>query len=378
VGAVGPKNDQAELLHPKLVAVWAREDIGMNAEDFHSCVAGASVYVPSMRPNPLTLSLLQLSRTSIILYVDNLPLLPALLTCPFLAVDLSCQSKRRLLPAFLADIASNPRRRTAAPATGLPIIPAWSTTHHASSERSRTLSSPPLRSTILSTLRARPLALCSTPSSSNSSNRWFDSAEGREHEFVRTGMKILAKARIAIDAEGRSPIPIPRGASSASTVRPARPTVAIPGSSRQSSQHLYTLLTLAHLVFPATTVSVLKQPASAISAYASPITPSSTASSTPSSAEDNRPLPLPASRRPQPPSPLDTTTDTEDENDTPRFVREVEAQAERRGCRRAKSLSKMQRLEHAVDDWELMSDDPDARPLRVRDPLYDNPRSSRR
>lgn len=36
---VGPHKDQAELLHPRVVALWAREDFGLNDEDFHSYVA---------------------------------------------------------------------------------------------------------------------------------------------------------------------------------------------------------------------------------------------------------------------------------------------------------------------------------------------------
>lgn len=36
---VGQNKDQAELLHPKLVAVWAREDVGLTDKDYHSYVA---------------------------------------------------------------------------------------------------------------------------------------------------------------------------------------------------------------------------------------------------------------------------------------------------------------------------------------------------
>ncbi|KAI5480714.1 hypothetical protein MNV49_007641 [Pseudohyphozyma bogoriensis] len=36
---VGPKRDEAELLHPKLVALWAREDLGLSPEDFNSYVS---------------------------------------------------------------------------------------------------------------------------------------------------------------------------------------------------------------------------------------------------------------------------------------------------------------------------------------------------
>lgn len=36
---VGPNKNQAELLHPKLVALWAREDFGLTDEDYHSYVA---------------------------------------------------------------------------------------------------------------------------------------------------------------------------------------------------------------------------------------------------------------------------------------------------------------------------------------------------
>lgn len=36
---VGPERDQADLLHPKLVALWAREDFGLTRKDFYSYVA---------------------------------------------------------------------------------------------------------------------------------------------------------------------------------------------------------------------------------------------------------------------------------------------------------------------------------------------------
>lgn len=36
---VGPNLDQAELLHPKLVALWAREDIGLTPKDYVSYVS---------------------------------------------------------------------------------------------------------------------------------------------------------------------------------------------------------------------------------------------------------------------------------------------------------------------------------------------------
>jgi hypothetical protein len=36
---VDPNKDQAELLHPKVVALWAREDFGLTDEDYHSYVA---------------------------------------------------------------------------------------------------------------------------------------------------------------------------------------------------------------------------------------------------------------------------------------------------------------------------------------------------
>lgn len=36
---VGPNKDQAEILHPNLVAVWAREDFGLSTQDFNSYVA---------------------------------------------------------------------------------------------------------------------------------------------------------------------------------------------------------------------------------------------------------------------------------------------------------------------------------------------------
>ncbi|GAA5862131.1 hypothetical protein JCM1840_001653 [Sporobolomyces johnsonii] len=36
---VGPNKDQAEILHPKIVALWAREDFGLTPEDYHAYVA---------------------------------------------------------------------------------------------------------------------------------------------------------------------------------------------------------------------------------------------------------------------------------------------------------------------------------------------------
>lgn len=41
LGLVGPAliDGEAELLHPKLVALWAREDVGLTAKDFVSYVA---------------------------------------------------------------------------------------------------------------------------------------------------------------------------------------------------------------------------------------------------------------------------------------------------------------------------------------------------
>lgn len=35
---VGPNHDQAEILHPKVVALWAREDLGLSPEEFHAYV----------------------------------------------------------------------------------------------------------------------------------------------------------------------------------------------------------------------------------------------------------------------------------------------------------------------------------------------------
>lgn len=41
LGIVGPEliNDEAEILHPKIKAIWAREDFGLTPEDYRSCVA---------------------------------------------------------------------------------------------------------------------------------------------------------------------------------------------------------------------------------------------------------------------------------------------------------------------------------------------------
>lgn len=67
----------------------------------------------------------------------------------------------------------------------------------------------------------------------------------------------------------------------------------------------------------------------------------------------------------------DAAETTDDEKN--RFIREVEARSERSGRRQAKvqrAKSHNQRLGDAVEDWELLSDDPDAEPKEVPSPYY--------
>lgn len=44
-----------------------------------------------------------------------------------------------------------------------------------------------------------------------SKERWFESAGGRDAEFVQRGIRVLKKAGLAIEAEGRGVIPILTG-----------------------------------------------------------------------------------------------------------------------------------------------------------------------
>lgn len=58
-------------------------------------------------------------------------------------------------------------------------------------------------------------------------------------------------------------------------------------------------------------------------------------------------------------------------------MREVEAQQERRGRRRREKQRRrlhQQRLNDAVEDWELMSDDPKVPMKEVPSPYYDSRR----
>lgn len=51
---IGPNNDQPELLHLKLVALWAREDVGLTPQDFNAYVSIVKDFDKLVSPSAMT------------------------------------------------------------------------------------------------------------------------------------------------------------------------------------------------------------------------------------------------------------------------------------------------------------------------------------
>ncbi|BGP17452.1 hypothetical protein JCM10213v2_005485 [Rhodosporidiobolus nylandii] len=328
LGLVGPKliEDEAELLHPKLVALWAREDLGLTPQDYVS-------YVSVVKDlDKLWDHLHQSGKGSWdphnTAMADDTP------------------SKLRAQPDTLI----------AAPTYDYPLEP-----------------SPATNAAQLDTFLLSLVAMLDelTPED-NFSN--YINGEGWNslqrpdalnalNELRDKGVKLLRKAGIPIAAEGRGLINGVLPSVNESGVRNAKPVNAVqvfrPTSSTPSS---------SSTPLPLTTANLARESGGHTTDVGSDTDNKSDTTASVNGDTDSSPSPV------DPPSPpgtrAATTPNTSSSSHSGRFVNEIEAMEAARGRQRPQGRSARKRLEDATEDWENFSDDPDAVPTEVPSPFY--------
>lgn len=204
--SVGPKRDQAELLHPKLVAVWAREDIGLTPEDFNSYVAIVKDFDKLVSWVKTTGMRAELTASSLAV---GLPRKSSQHRRPRVShIDLSLLQKRKgigdwspyntvMVDDTTLKLRAQPSTLIAAPTFDYPLEPGLQA----------------LRAMLDTFLLQLVGMLDELAPQSNfakfiETEKWNEKMTSRSAEFTSAGIRILKQCKIPIDAEGRSHIPL--------------------------------------------------------------------------------------------------------------------------------------------------------------------------
>ncbi|GAA5984558.1 hypothetical protein JCM11641_006548 [Rhodosporidiobolus odoratus] len=337
---IGPNKDQPELLHPKLVSLWAREDLGLTKKDYTSYVS-------------ITKDLGKLWK-----YLDKAGKGDWDATNTVMVDD--TPSKLRAHPDTLI----------AAPTYDYPLAPG----PQATTAQTDTF------------LLALVAMLEDIEHETNTSNYikgvgWnaVPKDDKEEADLVKRGLDILDKDGIAVAAEGRGlikgvrpskyesgvrnakPVTVQGAFSSIHADHPSSPSVFKPTSSSTQTPQPLTAANLARESGHGTDVNSDTDNKSDTSSSVNG--DSDTDASSVSGSESDTP-PSPSGMRPA------TTANTSTSTHAGRFVNEIEGMMADRNKARKGNRSARKRLEDGVEDWENLSEDPDAEPTEVPSPYY--------
>ncbi|GAA5940245.1 hypothetical protein JCM1841_005028 [Sporobolomyces salmonicolor] len=296
---VGPNKDQAEILHPKIVALWAREDFGLTPKDYHAYVAVVK----------------DLDKMWTYLDETNLGHFG-----PFNTV---------MVDDAPTKLQAQPDSLIAAPTYDYPLEPSISTM------------SAQLDSFLLALVALLEDLAPETDFANYVEMKVSKTVQGLDvlTDERTAGVKLLQKAGIAIAAEGRGVLP----GTKPSVNDPGYCTAKAPRGGSEQPGH-----------FRSHPSDLAPSNLSRLSGAQDVTSDTDNHSSDASVDGDSA-------------SPTQSRSRTKE-----RFVNEMEALDEQRGRPRPATRNKKKRLDDAVEDWELLSDDPDQTPRVVTSPLYGN------